>query len=44
MHAMKRKMAKDSTLYQMSVLYGCTENIYNYVCVYTYDREQLVKN
>lgn len=34
MHAMKRKMAKGSTLYQMSFLYGCIENIYMYVYIH----------
>lgn len=30
---MKRKMARGSTLYQMSFLYGCIENIYMYVYI-----------
>lgn len=34
MHAMKRKMAKGSTLYQMSFLYECIENIYMYVYIH----------
>lgn len=31
---MKRKMARGSTLYQMSFLYGCIENIYMYVYIH----------
>lgn len=34
MHAMKRKKARGSTLYQMSFLYGCIENIYMYVYIH----------